>query len=1002
MKLVGVCALVIVGVYTGATGRKDSSTNWKYDAHKEISQLKSNPEIFSSFTTHGNSVYFGTTTGETYSLNDQTGKLKWKHLAYDYSIYPAAFDTEGLMYLSNFDGRIYAINSETGIEKWRLSLTDYFRIDTKPVVSDGMVFAGSRDGTFYALDQKDGSIKWTFRESPINTSYHVSDATIIHFGLFVLDDTSVYINSASDKKIYALDKKTGKQLWIIDKQEFIFQEPTIFEESMSFWDAQNAYHLINKKTGKTIYSAVGMEDTIIEGKSCIFVSDSAGTVDCINTSSGTRSWSFKSEDPTLKLLITIEDDKLLVLHKNVQSDILTLLGGKDGSIIWSQSFAQNQNYSIFYGDGTIFAVGTNMQCALKNTGEILWCSVMNKDVFKSFHTRDGIFLITGTEANAQIVYIDSKKGHTKWTHKTKNFKNASIQIHKNNLYFTTKESSSIVMLNAKFAKKTIKDSDIQSARSIQSIYAWMQDSVLPMLRSIPYFKMLFRIRNPMQVSVQQNIIDVHGMFELNILLDESIYKNKFTDADVTVTFTDPIGKPYVVHPFYYDKGLWKARFSPQKKGLWKWKISNNDSLIKTTQGGSFLAIQSKKMGFISLSKTDTRLFIDQSNNIVTPIGIQTCVYDLNQDGDPTNQWPLNTETSVTSVDASFPTTTMEHFISEHEEAGFNFFRWGDNNCSFSLWRFLSKEGNSYMVNEGTYLDRVFRELRAHKQHIWMSLLSFDYPFDKSLPMAHQKEILKKYIDYVVARYAGYVDVWEIANEIHLDTSLLQYAASYLRSIDPYAHPITTSWERPDLKEIEIVSSHWYPGECNEYCHEELRRQFAPFDKFSKPVVITEQGNLYNSWDEYSGDRYRVRLWVGFFQKIYLILWGMPNKSFEHKEGPSNIYVGPIERAYTQIFSKTVSDVGKSLSTHKATSTNVRDAVYAARSEKIIYGYIVRKIINPPAKISVISLELPGSGTIEWIDPVTGSILKKETTTPGKNVLTTPIFSTDIVFKIIET
>ena len=35
---------------------------------------------------------------------------------------------------------------------------------------------------------------------------------------------------------------------------------------------------------------------------------------------------------------------------------------------------------------------------------------------------------------------------------------------------------------------------------------------------------------------------------------------------------------------------------------------------------------------------------------------------------------------------------------------------------------------------------------------------------------------------------------------------------YLKSIDPYHKPITTSWERPELEGIDINAPHWYGSE----------------------------------------------------------------------------------------------------------------------------------------------------------------------------------------------
>merc|ERR1712216_271189 len=74
----------------------------------------------------------------------------------------------------------------------------------------------------------------------------------------------------------------------------------------------------------------------------------------------------------------------------------------------------------------------------------------------------------------------------------------------------------------------------------------------------------------------------------------------------------------------------------------------------------------------------------------------------------------------------------------------------------------------------------------------------------------ERASLAAYLDFVVARWGAQTDVWSLLNEQRATTPWLQWMAQYLRSIDPYKHPISSSWnDHLQLPEIEMNSVHWY-------------------------------------------------------------------------------------------------------------------------------------------------------------------------------------------------
>ena len=170
------------------------------------------------------------------------------------------------------------------------------------------------------------------------------------------------------------------------------------------------------------------------------------------------------------------------------------------------------------------------------------------------------------------------------------------------------------------------------------------------------------------------------------------------------------------------------------------------------------------------------------------------------------------------------------------------------------------------------------------------------------------EKVRRLIKYSVDRWGAYVDFWEFLNEQHADAAWYEVVVPYIESIDPYDHPITTSWERPELSGIELNAPHWYGNE-NELDSDRVTADRARQTKrFGKPVVYGEQGNYRGRddqsargvggvWDPGSARRMRVRLWTAMFSEISFIFW---ETSYAKDGHVRNIWIGPEERQYIRV------------------------------------------------------------------------------------------------------
>lgn len=95
-------------------------------------------------------------------------------------------------------------------------------------------------------------------------------------------------------------------------------------------------------------------------------------------------------------------------------------------------------------------------------------------------------------------------------------------------------------------------------------------------------------------------VGLYDKFEISLGVNAE-FVNPFDpdEIDITAVYTAPSGKRWEIHGFYdYSRGtLWKVRFSPDEKGVWKYTVQVTDKQGKTSsQPRSFTAVASLNNG----------------------------------------------------------------------------------------------------------------------------------------------------------------------------------------------------------------------------------------------------------------------------------------------------------------------------------------------------------------------------------------------------------------------
>lgn len=200
------------GVYGGAGVPKLSGLKWKFHT---AGMVIGSPAVA------GGIVYVGSTDGNLYAVDAETGQGKWKFEAQSRIVSSPAV-ANGVVYITAYDGNFYAVDASNGRVKWKFRTDGEHRFSAKhlhgvqpvgetmpdpfdaylssPAVLNGAVYFGSGDGNVYSLNAQAGTLNWKFKTGDI---VHASPA---------IADGLVFIGSW-DSYFYALDASTGSEKW---------------------------------------------------------------------------------------------------------------------------------------------------------------------------------------------------------------------------------------------------------------------------------------------------------------------------------------------------------------------------------------------------------------------------------------------------------------------------------------------------------------------------------------------------------------------------------------------------------------------------------------------------------------------------------------------------------------------------------------------------------------------------------------------------------------------
>jgi hypothetical protein len=498
------------------------------------------------------------------------------------------------------------------------------------------------------------------------------------------------------------------------------------------------------------------------------------------------------------------------------------------------------------------------------------------------------------------------------------------------------------------------------------------------------------------------------------------YTNPWEDVSIEMTVTSPTGRSIMVGGFYDSGATYKARFRPDEAGTWKWSgVAKDIQGASKNSSGTFDAAPDGSHGFIRKSTDNPNRWKYEDGTPYYGVGLQSCMPKVDGLDTPGTGYCG----SGTGSEPGHPglylaegkPATLDSFLSVNAEGGFNLFRWASYSVAPGLWQTISPKGNVYLEAEGKYGDRVKASARKYGYSILFTLFTYwDHrpPYFESPSLSDdEKRALQRYLQYVIDRYAAYVDIWEAINEGNGSAAWYAAVVPYLREHDPYKHDVTTSTVfalgAPEYASgITVNMMHWYApvteDVADKWTFDNLQQWKTSGEKsmVGGNTISGETGNCCKVCN-YGPTGFRLRNWSAFFGEGILVYWDDAGSKTACGAANTNYYIGDEERASTKAlssFTQGFDPKAKMATDFVVTGATLRGHALSGPADYALY------LVNPtnhtmPTSGVKVTVAPQAAGHATWIDTSTGAVLGELDVPAGSQLLDVPAFTTDIALKI---
>lgn len=245
---------------------------------KKIWSFEAGGEIHACANFYKETIIFGCHDATLYSLK-MDGTKNWD-LKIDGPINGAAAIVGDRTYVSGCsDGILYTVDLNTGKSLSTIDLAGRQSVAT-PAIADEKIFLSMVTNQVISVSLKTGKLEWEFeaakRQQPFYSSAAVTDKYIIA--------------GSRDRKVYALDRATGKEVWNFVTDGMVDASPVVVGNKVYVGCLSNLgeFYVLDLATGKQIQQIAlnsAVKGSVAVGPDCILVGTEKGAVYCLGKKS---------------------------------------------------------------------------------------------------------------------------------------------------------------------------------------------------------------------------------------------------------------------------------------------------------------------------------------------------------------------------------------------------------------------------------------------------------------------------------------------------------------------------------------------------------------------------------------------------------------------------------------------------------------------------------------------------------------------------------------------
>ncbi len=194
---------------------------------------------------HNNTLYFGTTEGFFYALEDETGAPApgWRAdgIEFPKGLWATPLLLDETIYLATMTGEVHAISAEDGSPVWDAPFeSGTGAIPELSLLNDELLFVPTLGKTVYLLDAATGQEEFpSFDTEDWVWTSPAFDGNYAYFGDF-------------EGVIHALDITTGHDAWTAQAEDKVKAAPAIVDDVVVFADRGPVVHFFDRETGDRI------------------------------------------------------------------------------------------------------------------------------------------------------------------------------------------------------------------------------------------------------------------------------------------------------------------------------------------------------------------------------------------------------------------------------------------------------------------------------------------------------------------------------------------------------------------------------------------------------------------------------------------------------------------------------------------------------------------------------------------------------------------------------